>query len=214
MPDYPDLTPEKALIFRITHRDNIPFIFDNGLHCASSEIRDPTFVPIGKQDLIDRRASRVVGVPPGGTLADYVPFYFAPRTPMLGAIRFGKGVQPRANEEIVFLVSSLHALGKNDVTFLFTDRHAVPRHTRFSSSLTDLNWLPWEDFRAKNFRRYEDPDRFERYEAEALAHRYVPLNALLGIACYADNVKANLDHAIAQRSLTLTTYLRTGWYIR
>ncbi len=28
------LNPQKALIWRIVHRDNIPWILDNGLHCG------------------------------------------------------------------------------------------------------------------------------------------------------------------------------------
>jgi hypothetical protein len=30
---HPDLNPQKALIWRIVHRDNLPWILDNGLHC-------------------------------------------------------------------------------------------------------------------------------------------------------------------------------------
>lgn len=30
-----NLNPEKALIFRIVHRDNLPWILDHGLHCRS-----------------------------------------------------------------------------------------------------------------------------------------------------------------------------------
>lgn len=68
------LTPEKALIFRITHRDNVPWILDNGLHCQSSEILDPGFVGIGNPELISLRPHRHVDISPGGTLADYIPF--------------------------------------------------------------------------------------------------------------------------------------------
>lgn len=212
--DYPILTPDEAQIFRITHRDNVPWILDHGLHCSSSSVRDPNFIAIGKPDLIGARAARKVEVQPGGTLADYVPFYFAPRTPMLGNIRFGTGVPQRANEEIVFLVSSLHYLREHGVTFIFSDRHAATRYARFSSSVADLSWLPWEDFRAMRFKRDPDePDRFDRYQAEALAHQHVPIAALRGIACYADHVKSWLDEAIAVRGLSVKTYLRTGWYI-
>lgn len=214
MRDYPDLTPENALIFRITHRGNVPWILENGLHCASSNLRDPKFIAIGKPDLIQRRERRRIDAPPGGTLADYVPFYFAPRTPMLGNVRFGRGVQQRANEEIVFVISSLHLLREHGVEFLFTDRHAATRYTRFSSSLSDLAWLPWEDFQARRFKKDLDKlDRFEQYQAEALAFRYVPVGALRGIACYARNVKARLEEAITERGLEVKTYVRTSWYI-
>ena len=40
------LTPEKALIFRITDKDNIPWILGNGLHCRNSNHLDPNFVTI------------------------------------------------------------------------------------------------------------------------------------------------------------------------
>ena len=29
---YPNLNPEKALIWRIVHRDNLPWILDKGVH--------------------------------------------------------------------------------------------------------------------------------------------------------------------------------------
>ena len=68
------LSPDKALIFRITHIANVPWILANGLHCRSSAVQDPNFVEIGNPDLIDKRKHRIVPVPPGGALSDYVPF--------------------------------------------------------------------------------------------------------------------------------------------
>jgi hypothetical protein len=70
-----ELSPEKAYIFRIIHRDNIPWVLDHGLHCRNAQVVDPTFVSIGNRELIDRRHHKVVQVPPGGTLSDYIPFY-------------------------------------------------------------------------------------------------------------------------------------------
>ena len=56
MPDHHgELNPEKALIFRIIHRDNLPWVLDNGLHCGNSAIRAPNWVSIGNPEL--RRAS-------------------------------------------------------------------------------------------------------------------------------------------------------------
>lgn len=46
------LTPEKALIFRITHKDNVPWILDHGLHCHSSAVCDSQFVSIGSREII------------------------------------------------------------------------------------------------------------------------------------------------------------------
>ena len=73
-----NLTAEKALIFRITHINNVQWILRNGLRCKNSDVQDPNFVRIGNLELIQRRTARNVPVPPGGTLSDYIPFYFTP----------------------------------------------------------------------------------------------------------------------------------------
>ena len=95
------LTPEKALIFRIVHRDNVPWILDNGLHCKNSKVSDPNFVEIGNKDLIGKRGRHLVKQPPGGTLSDYIPFYFTPFSPMLFNIKTGwGGIRQRNNDEM------------------------------------------------------------------------------------------------------------------
>jgi hypothetical protein len=104
-----NLNPEKALIFRIVHRDNLPWIFEHGLHARNGELFDPKYRNIGNPDLMDRRSRRVVPIPPGGTLSDYVPFYFTPFSIMMFNIKTGYGgIKHVPNEEIAILVSSLH----------------------------------------------------------------------------------------------------------
>src|SRR3954470_12772585 len=91
------LSPEKALVFRITHIANVPWILANGLHCRSSAMQDPNFVEIGNPDLIGKREHWAVPVPPGGRLSDYVPFYFTPYSPMLYNIKTGwNGIPKRS----------------------------------------------------------------------------------------------------------------------
>ena len=68
---YPSLNPEKALIWRIVHRDNLPWILDNGLHCGNSAVKAPDWVNIGNPELIDKRANHPVPLPPGGLLATF-----------------------------------------------------------------------------------------------------------------------------------------------
>ncbi|MFI5024716.1 MAG: DarT ssDNA thymidine ADP-ribosyltransferase family protein [Alphaproteobacteria bacterium] len=64
-----DLNPEKALIFRIIHRENMPWILEHGLHCKNSDTVDPHYVTIGNTELIDRRTYQRVPCHPGGTLS-------------------------------------------------------------------------------------------------------------------------------------------------
>src|ERR1700741_754938 len=120
-----DLNAEKALIFRITHIQNVRWILKNGLHCANSKIRDPNFIPIGNAELIERRRTRALPRPYKGALSDYVPFYFTPFSPMMLNIKTGwAGIKKRKNEEITILISSIWRLQKAKLNFLFSDRPA------------------------------------------------------------------------------------------
>lgn len=109
------LNPEKARIFRVTHRDNLPWIMAHGLHASSAQLRDPNYRNIGNLDLIDKRSRRFVTVGPGGTLSDYVPFYFTPFSVMMFNIHTGYNVRQVPNEEIVILVSSMHKVAELDL---------------------------------------------------------------------------------------------------
>ena len=210
------LTPEKAFIFRITHRSNVPWILENGLHCSRSTLQDPEFEGIGNPDLIIRRESRNVPIPPGDTLADYIPFYFTPLTPMLYNVTTGYGgIKRRAADEIVILVSSLIDLENHGVRYVFTDRHAYLLNADFFTDRSDLNQIDYDLLQRRDFRRDpEDPGKIERYQAEALAHRHVPVNALRGVACYTEAVKQEIEVATDEHDVELTTIVRRGWYFR
>lgn len=123
--DYSDsLNPSKALIWRIVHRDNIPWILKNGLHCGNNTKHSPNWIHIGNPELIDKRAKHTVPHGPGGVLNDYVPFYFTPFSPMMANIHSGRSVKQRPNEDIVILVSSLHRVQQLGLGYVFTDSHA------------------------------------------------------------------------------------------
>lgn len=208
------LNPGKALIFRITHIDNVPWILKNGLHCRNSPRHDPNFVNIGNEDLISKRHLRRVPLKPGGTLSDYVPFYFTPYSIMLYNIHTGYGgVKHRRNEEIVIFVTSLHRLAADGVPFLFTDQHAYPVYAQFFDNLDELSKIDWKILAAKDFRNDpEDLGKKERYQAEALVHRHVPLSSLIGICCFNEPTKARLEREVADRGVNLDVKVTPTWY--
>jgi hypothetical protein len=209
------IDPGKALIFRVVHRDNVAWHLDHGVHCSNSATRNPAYVVIGNKDLISKRETRRISESPGGTLGDYIPFYFTPCSPMLLNILTGRGgVLKRSKKEIVFLVSSLPTLAKHGVRYLFTNCHAYLDIAEFSADPTDLaEWIPWHKLQSRDFRRDpDDPVPFERYQAEALAFRHVPLDALIGLACYDESVKSDLEQLRTTRRLELPVRVRRGWY--
>lgn len=209
-----NLNPEKALIFRIVHVANVPWIMDNGIQCANSDKQDPHYVSIGNADLIDRRSRRTVPVPPRGTLSDYVPFYFTPFSMMMYKIKTGHGgIKQQNNRDIVIFVSSVHHLEKIGATYLFTNQHAYPPDTDFYNKSSDLDKIDWGLLRSKNFKTDDsDPGKQLRYQAEVLVHRQVPLEALLGVGCHDDNVCTRLRTMIEQREISLKILTTPKWY--
>jgi hypothetical protein len=155
-----------------------------------------------------------VPIQPGGTLADYVPFYFTPSSPMLLNILTGQGgVTQRSPDEIVIVVSSLHLLRDCGIPFVFTDRHAYLATARFASDLGDLGLVDWDLLNRRNFRRDpERPEQFDRYQAEALAHRSLPASAVLGLGCYNDYERSDLERAVEELDLELHVVVRPSWY--
>jgi ssDNA thymidine ADP-ribosyltransferase, DarT len=213
---YPSLNPEKALIWRIIHRDNLSWVLDNGLHCVNSGVLASSYVNIGNTELIDKRRPRPVPISPGGTLGDYVPFYFTPFSVMMKNIHSGRGGVPRrSNEEIVILVSSLPNLKSLEVPFIFTNAHAYPDWTNFYSDLAQLSEIDWPLLQRRDFKRdADDPRKMERYQAEALIHRHLPINGLLGIVCYTEALKQSIEREVQARSLQLPVHARTDWYFQ
>lgn len=211
---YGNLNAEKALIWRITHRDNLAWILDNGVHCGNSALRSPAWVSIGNAELIDKRSRHPVPLPPGGVLGDYVPFYFTPFSVMMRNIHTGwGGVQQRRNDEIVILVSSLPHIQGLGLPFLFTDSHAYYQWANFYDDLVHLDKIDWPLLQRRDFKRDpDDPAKFERYQAEALIHQLLPVAGLLGVMCYTDVLKQGIEQTIQARGLNLPVFARPAWY--
>lgn len=211
---YPNLNPDKALIWRITHRRNLPWILANGLHAGNGGAQSPDWVTIGNEELIDRRAHRPVPLPPGGVLNDYVPFYFTPFSPMMYNIYTGRGgVRQVANADIVILVSSLRRVAELNLPFVYTDRHAYPVTARYFNDLASLNAIDWPLLQQRNFQRDpNDPEKVERYQAEALIHGQVPIQALLGVVCYTQAIQRELQEQAERLGVQLDIRCIPQWY--
>lgn len=208
------LTEKKALIFRITHINNVQWLLRNGLRCKNSEELDPEFVGVGNQELIDKRASRSVPISPGGTLADYIPFYFTPFSMMMYNIKTGYGgIIRRKNAEVVILVSSLRGLAEKGVSAVYTDRHAYLRTANFFSSMDDLGKIDWPLLRRRDFKRdAEDPGKTDRYQAEALVFRHMPVECLTGIVCYGETEQRVVERSTQEAGVDLKVVAQPSWY--
>jgi hypothetical protein len=164
------------------------------------------------------RITHVANVPwildHSGLHCDYVPFYFTPFSIMLYNIKTGHGgITRRENRDIVMLVSSVHRLRELGLSFLYTNQHAYPVDTEFYDGSGDLSQIDWALLQRRDFKTDDaDPGKQSRYQAEALVHGHVPLNALLGIGCYDEDVKRSLDALCEARTLNLAIQPKPNWY--
>jgi hypothetical protein len=209
----PTLNPSRARIFRITHVANVPWIIEHGLHASNGKVKDSNFRNIGIPELIGKRSKRNVAVGPGGTLADYIPFYFTPYSIMLYNIRTGYNVPSVPNDEIVIFVSSLHKLVEHSIPFVFTDQHAYPMMANYYTRLEDLPEIDWDLLNRRDFKHNpDDPGKKERYQAEALVWKHLPIEALLGICCHSTTVSEHIESELKKRKKSLNVIVQKSWY--
>lgn len=211
---YDYLNPENAFIWRIVHCDNLPWLIENGLHCANTTVKCDAWITIGNKELINKRGSKLVPIKNRGTLNDYVPFYFTPFSPMLYNIHTGfNGITRVNNENIVILVASLKVLAKSDTSFVYTDMHACSAYVNYYSDLADLSHIDWAILQRRDFQRdNNDPQKVERYQAEALIYQTLPINKLKAIVCYSDSVKQKIENWLTMHNVNVQVVVREGWY--
>lgn len=180
-------------LYRITHLENLPHILaQGGIWCGNemAERRLP-FVSIGDKDLTQKRAAKEVTVAAGGTLNDYVPFYFCPRSVMLYLIErrhpttYGGGQEP-----IVHLVTDVDRVLASGTSCFFTNRHAFTSYAHQLDDFSRLDELDWEVIHSREWSNtQEDPGRRERKMAEFLAYRFVPWSCIVGIGVYSERYR-------------------------
>lgn len=125
------------------------------------------------------------------------------------------GIRQFPNKEIVILVSSMQSLRENGVQAVFTDRHAYLKTARFFNSLNMLNEIDWEILQQKNFRRDpDDPEKTDRYQAEALIYRHLPVRLLEAIVCYDKNEKGTINRQQKELGMQLKLVAQPSWYFR
>jgi hypothetical protein len=205
--------PDRIILYRITHYKNLAFILNNGLHSANSSILDPNFINIGNRDIIQKRRRRNVPVAPGGEIHDYVPFYFCPRSPMLGSIHVGKSDFDGSQEEIVYLVTDFQHIEDHQCKYVFTDGHALQFISNFFNHSDNFSKLDWEVIQSNDWaRREDDNDRMRRKMAEFLVKDEVPLDALGCIAVFDEKMQQKVEQTVQKCESRLPVIIKRSWY--
>lgn len=134
-----------------------------------------------------------MGVGAGGTLADYVPFSFAPRSPMLYVIhRGGVAGYQGGQAEVVHMVTSIERVVARCSSFVITDGHAATPLSKAYASLAGLDTVDWSIMAQAMWRDTdEDGDRKRRRQAEFLAQTSVPLGTVVLVGARNDATAAS-----------------------
>lgn len=123
-------------VMHFTHIDNLPGILAAGCLRADNLVDHTSALKVEAADLdIKARRKRMrIDIAPYGCVADYVPFYFAPRSPMLYRIANG-GVAgyTEGQDPLVYLVSSAESAAADGASFVFSDGNCASSMTRFTS---------------------------------------------------------------------------------
>lgn len=209
-------TPRKDLLFHFTHVSNLATIAQDGLHCDSNvTAAGRSITEVGDQKIKSRRRCRIVPISPGGVVADYVPFYFAERSPMLYAIHMNNvKTYSGGQDEVVYLVTTVDAVVEHKLAFVFTNRNAVLSIARYGNNLADLDsYVDWPLMQSQWFKNTpEEPDRRERRMAELLVHRHVPWSAIIGVAAKTEKLRRQTLTTLATVGVTTPVKIKSGWY--
>lgn len=176
---------ENTPIYRIIHIDNLP------AYLSRLRIHAPNHMPndglawrsIEDKSVQGNRYTRALAIGPGGTILDYVPFYFGPLSPMLLRLATHWEVDyDGPQEDIIYLVSTVQEMIEGEHDFVFSDGHGLAGFSSWYVDTKDLCELDWPTIYAKIWKDTSaDNDRKRRKQAEFLVHRSCGWNRILEI---------------------------------
>ena len=174
--------PENWLVWHFTHVRNLDAIASSG--CLRCPNRQQPVVSVALDHIKERRQRVVVApdesYPRGKSVADHVPFYIAPKSPMLYVVTRGHEQYPGGDADIVFLGLSIGRIAASGVTWCVSDANAAVSSVRFSREVgalgdhVDFDLLCQRDWS----KTPDDPHRPSRRAAELLILDEVPLSAI------------------------------------
>ncbi|GAA4240783.1 hypothetical protein GCM10022254_66860 [Actinomadura meridiana] len=193
-------------LLHFTHLNNLVEIARTGL--LADNRRGADVRECGQPTIKQRRRTRQVPLPPGGVVADYAPFYFAPRSPMLRSILGGRVEEYDSDQtHLVYLLAQLSRVESAGLAWVATDRNAVLQTARFTGDAADLaEHIDWEIMSARYWGNTpEDGSRRERRMAEFLVHGSVPWSVFSHLAVCCDERATEVADLLGEAQSKLST---------
>lgn len=166
------MMPQPVRLFHMTAIDNLVDILRLGAIISKSSLdaQGISYQNIAHTPIQTTRSAKLVPHPPGGYIHDYVPFYFAPRSPMLLAIHHGNVAGcMKKQDDIIHFETTVERISAQNAEFVFYDRNAAlsysKAHTDLKQLSTQIAWdLITETPQLDGFCKYfQDNPRIEKY---------------------------------------------------
>jgi hypothetical protein len=198
--------------------DNLPVILQRGgLHAPNHVPNDGLiYRTIHNVDIQNVRQVRRIPLGLCGTIHDYVPFYFGPRSPMLYQLHTGwvagynEGQSP-----LIYLVSTVQVVVKAGLSWVFADGHGIAIFTSWFDNLSDLAKVDWDTVYARLWRdTVDDMDRQRRKQAEFLVHEFCPWEVIQEIGVIDGVAQAQVEAILKQFDVNMRrlVHTRREWY--
>lgn len=198
--------PRPTLIYRLLHIDNLPVILDcGGMHAPNCPPEGRCeYRAIHNVDIQMVRKQRPIPCGPGGTVHDYVAFYFGPRSPMLLQLHTGRVEgYDEGQGPLIYAVSTVEIISQVGLGFVFSDGHGIAVFTQWFDDIDDLDKVDWEMAYATYWAdTLEDMDRQRRKQAEFLVHRFCPWEVVRKIGVLNDAVKERVELILEQEDIS------------
>lgn len=199
-------------IYHITHVDNlVNIVREDRLWCDAQRIaRGLANTSIGYSHIKERRMRHPVTLAAGGTLGNYVPFNFCPRSVMLYVVAQGHENYREGQQPIVHLVSSIETIRTAGRPWLFTDRHADLGYADQYDTLDKLDEVDWAVMPLRQWGG--DPEVKEKRQAEFLVHDWCPWEAIEAIGVMDQDIAGRVEAAIAGAGHKPRVEVHRDWY--
>lgn len=205
--------PNPIRIYHFTHVGNLEAIIKHGLRSDAACRRDGlTSVEIGSSDIRERRLARPLrGVGAGGFVGDYVPWYFAPRSPMMYALNQNRYEYKDGFDQVVYLVSSVPRVVASGLHWVASDRNAALALAEFTAEEADLpEHISWDVIAARYWRDFLDGTDLRA--AEFLVHDTAPWEVVEGIVTKTERTQRDVLAMLEGCSHSPAVSVRAQWY--
>jgi hypothetical protein len=211
----PGKVPSPTIIIHMSHMRNLSKIVASGGLVSVGRLKNAgsAYTDIAYGSIQAQRAAKGVPCGPGGVLHDYVPFYFAPKSPMLFTINKGNVPCDGGQANIVHLVTTAQSVAASGHAFAFTDGHGIMGYTQYFDDLANLGQVDWDIMKERYWSDTDaDGDRKRRRQAEFLVHNGLPLKLISHIVVKTPGKAAEVDKILLAGPSKPTVVVKPDWY--